>query len=280
MKTQKRFTAQLLARFEKLERGTGNYENYIPWHRVGRGDPSSQGRSHLYAWYSRHREFLSDGELVAFYFATMHPEVFDVREQFPLSLTRSLHHLKPYSRSQRPFSAAGTLEIAELIGIKHPTLKEAGTRTNWILTTDLVITLKSSTGAIRFLAISVKPSFKKLKPREIALLGLEREYWLRRGVEWLLLTADLYDPLVSDLLKGNAHHALEVSINSEMICLAAFEARQFSGRPLSEALTHVAKLVGDMSMAQRAFWQAVWFGYLPLDLRRGWRPHHPLVFLS
>jgi hypothetical protein len=35
-----------------------------------------------------------------------------------------------------------------------------------------------------------------------------------------------------------------------------------------------------MEAAQRALWQAVWTGALPVDLRRGWRPHVPFRVIS
>lgn len=68
MRTTKRFTPHVLDRFRKLGRGTGTYQNYIPWQRVGRSDPSSMGRSHLQMWNGRQRELLSDQEWVGVFF--------------------------------------------------------------------------------------------------------------------------------------------------------------------------------------------------------------------
>ena len=63
MRTTKRFTPAVLDRFKREGRGTGIFQDYIPWHKVSRGDPASSGRSHLVIWRSRLRELLSDGEL-------------------------------------------------------------------------------------------------------------------------------------------------------------------------------------------------------------------------
>jgi hypothetical protein len=81
MRTTKRFTPNVLIRYRKLNRGTGIFQNYIPWHRVGRSDPSSRGRSHLQMWNGRQRELLSDQEWVGFFFSTLVRDVNDIREQ-------------------------------------------------------------------------------------------------------------------------------------------------------------------------------------------------------
>lgn len=81
MRTTKRFTPKVLARFKCQGRGTDTHQNYVPWHRVSCGDPASSGRSHLLMWRERLRELLLDGEHVAQLFATMLAYVDDVLEQ-------------------------------------------------------------------------------------------------------------------------------------------------------------------------------------------------------
>lgn len=123
MKTQKRFTAALLQRFERDGRGTGSFENYLPWHRVGRSDPSSRGRSHLINWRGRHYELLSDAEWVGFLFSTLMPNVEDIREQFKLSLKGGQHELADYDIRFAGQDFPGTLACSELLKTKHPKLK-------------------------------------------------------------------------------------------------------------------------------------------------------------
>ena len=84
MRTTKRFSPTVIARFLRQGRGEGIYEEYIPWHRVSRGDPASAGRSHLLMWRHRLRELLSDGELGEQLFATMLQNLDDSLEQFKL----------------------------------------------------------------------------------------------------------------------------------------------------------------------------------------------------
>ena len=85
MRTEKRFTPKVLERFQREGRGTGTYTDYVPWHRVSRGDPSSKGRSHLIVWMDRQRELLSDHEWGGLNFAGLVPGLIDLAEQFPIS---------------------------------------------------------------------------------------------------------------------------------------------------------------------------------------------------
>jgi hypothetical protein len=42
----------------------------------------------------------------------------------------------------------------------------------------------------------------------------------------------------------------------------------------------LADELGSLDLAQRAVWQSIWRGELPIDLTRGWRPHVPLKLVS
>ena len=116
MRITKRFTPTVLARFFKLGRGSGTFKNYIPWHRVGRGDPSSSGRSHLQMWNGRQRELLSDGEWVGLFFTISMKNLIDLTEQFPLSLDGDTHEISAYRADTSPSTYPGTLEIAKRLG--------------------------------------------------------------------------------------------------------------------------------------------------------------------
>lgn len=139
MRTQKRFTPSLLQRFVRQDRGLGTYQDYIPWHRVGRGDPSSMGRSHLMMWKDRQRELLSDGEWVGLLFATLVRTVTDVREQLKLSLGDAPFELGDYDARFMGQPFPGTRSIAEKLGIKHPRVNGEGRSEDWVMTTDQVL---------------------------------------------------------------------------------------------------------------------------------------------
>jgi hypothetical protein len=270
---QKRFSPALLERFHRQNRGLGNFEDYIPWHRVGRGDPSSVGRSHLYVWKSRHREMLSDVELDFLWFATLLPNVLDVKEQLKLSLDWGPHEMAAYDLHFASATLPGTLSIALELGIRHPKVHGGGQSAHWIMSTDLVLLLRESDGSRRLLAVSIKPS-AVLEQRTRQLLAIERMYWKSRGVVWLLITPELFDAAVGQSLRRYAPWGLGAPTSMEDQVLAASVVKATLGH------STLSDRIGNEDQAKRALWQAVWAGSLTVDLRRGWRPHIPLEILS
>ena len=280
MKTQKRFTPDLLDRYRRLGRGKGSNEHYVPWHRVGRSDPASSGRSHLQHWRGRQRELLSDLELVAFLFCTMLVDIADIREQFPLSLEESEHELSPPDDSTIAGKYAGSLSIATELQVKHPKVSGGGRSVSWVMTTDLLLTIRQPDGRLTLLAIAVKPNSAADKKRTKELLAIEHMYWKARGVQWLLITPDLYDGLVAETLRNCVSWALEPQADETGIDFVAMAADRLHGKSMTAALEYLAAEFGSQSKAKLALWQAVWSGRLPIDLRRGWRPHEPLALLD
>ncbi len=283
MRTTKRFTPGLIRRWKETGRGSGRLADYLPWHQVTRGDPASRGRSHVVTWEKAGRlsHFLSDGELIAFYFATMLPGVVDIREQFPLSIEDGPHELGLYSAEYLAGAYPGTVEIFRNASSKHPELKHRGDSALWHLTTDLLIT-RLIDGQWSMLAVSVKPDAEQLSERARELLQLEQHYWQARNVYWLLLTPQQYDYHVGKCLQRVAAWVIPgppTKVESRELCAAI--VADFDGMPLTGALKAVAsELSVDMPVAQRVFWQSVWRGHLPLDLSRGWRADEPIRLLS
>lgn len=280
MRTTKRFSPKVLARFLRQGRGQGILNEYIPWHRVSRGDPSSKGRSHLQQWNGRQRELLSDHEWVILFFSLMLPNLIDVREQYPLCLEEGLDELSQYEEDLSAQRFSGTLEIAKHLGIKHPKTTGDGESSNWVMSTDLLLTLLEPNGKLALLAVSVKLSDELASKRKLELLAIERKYWEVRGVEWLLITPDLYDHAVTLTLRNSMPWALGEAVNEAAQNDAVSFAKSCQGRSLTFLLQHLCDRLGDIDHAQRAFWQGVWNGKIPLDLRRGWRPHQPIVLLN
>jgi hypothetical protein len=281
MRNTKHFTPDLLDRFRELGRGLGTYESHVPWHRVSRIDPSSYGRSHLMKFQGRQKELLSDDEWVASLFTTMVPNADDLREQFPLALTAACHELGAYDVRLGVPNQPGTIDIARQLGIKHPRVNGNGRSAPWVLSTDLLIALLDANGGRRLLAVSCKCGDPLADRRTKELLSIERQYWTVRGVEWLLVTPDLYDESVELTLRNSMPWALGEQVPDAAKKAAISVAHQLDGLPLFSTLERLeSTLGGDLDLAQRAFWQAVWSRDLPLDLRRGWRPHLPTTFLN
>lgn len=281
MRTTKRFTVGVLERFAREGRGTGIFDQYIPWHRVGRGDPASRGRSHLVAWGDRPRELLSDLEWVVLMFVTMLKNiVVDVREQFPLALNDRPHELGDYDVRARTSGHPGTLALAKALQIKHPRVRGEDGFGFWIMSTDLLVTLRDPSGRSFLLALACKYDSDAQSRRAHELLSLEREYWATRNVEWLLITPALFDQSVALALRRVTPWAFDSEAPDAHLDEVARVVSAFPGRSFTFLIRHLAQSLGDMASAQRAYWQAVWIGKVPIDLRRGWRPHLPPALLS
>lgn len=121
---------------------------------------------------------LSSIELRCFYLLEWLPHVVDIREQFALPLPE-------------------TEAIAEELGVKHPTIPETGAHKR--MSSDFVVTVTGPDGE-RDIVRSVKPSEELGSKRTLEKLEVERRYWIRRGVEWKLVTErDLPADLVRNI---------------------------------------------------------------------------------
>ena len=279
MRTTKRFTPSVLARFFRIGRGSGTFHNYIPWHRVSRSDPSSSGRSHLQMWNGRQRELLSDGEWVGLFFAISMKNLIDLTEQFPLSLEGGTHEISAYRADTSPSIYPGTLEIAKRLAIKYPKTNEKGLSSDWVMTTDFLLVLQTPSKNLELLAVAFKPTADLKNKRTKQLLDIEREYWLAREITWLLITPELFDQRVALRLRDTMPWALGNSVPESDLSIAEAVTRELQGHSLTYILEQLTARLGDDDHAKRAFWQAVWCGKIPLDLRRGWRPHLPVTLL-
>jgi hypothetical protein len=158
------------ARLLKEGRGKGRNEAYKAGLTVQ--DLSSRGESNrMQGWHSGNRlmHFLSQLERDFCYTVQWDPAVVDIREQFPLHL-------------------ATTRQIADQMGLKHPTSPETGLP--FPMTTDFLIT-KSVEGKEFDLARNVKrysdielkgAKHPKRVRRNWEKFLIEQEYWKRLGV--------------------------------------------------------------------------------------------------
>ncbi len=283
MRTTKRFTPDVLDRFRRQRRGIGTYNDYVPWHRVSRGDPSSYGRSHLLMWRGRQRELLSDLELVGFCFSSMVVgPTDDIREQFPLSLDPVPHELSAYDVRYAAQTYEGTLAIANKLGIKHPRTHGNGRSEAWVMTTDLLLTIYgTSKSETEFIAVAIKSSDDISHRRTRELLQIEQAYWSARGVRWLLITPDLYDRRVALTLRNTLPWGLGEAVEASQISVAAAMILEGGTKSFTQILSQlVSSQECTIDQGQRAIWQAIWSGVVPVDLRRGWRPHLTLDVIS
>jgi TnsA endonuclease N terminal len=270
MRKGQRFTPARLVRWHDQGRGTGRGADYQPWHQVTRDDPGSRGRSHLINWrFGRLHHLLSDQELVAFGFASMLPGIVDLREQFPLAHDEHPPELAAYQVDRQGLTMPGTLQIAEDLVHKHPWVRKGEDDEPWVMTTDL-------------LAISVKHADELSNKRTLELLRIEREYWRRQDVYWLLLNAALYNDLVANAIRvGMAWTVGQPDVAPELRAACAGLAKEIHGRSSRQCLELISRQLSiDIQAAQCVMWQAIWSGQLPINLSRSMRINQPLELLS
>lgn len=283
MNTGRRFTPARLLRWLKQGRGTGTGAAYQAWHQITRDDPGSRGRSHLISGHSgRLHHLLSDNELLAFTFASMLRDLEDVREQFPLSLADHYPEISAYRANEACKLLPGTLDLASEFGIKHPIVRSKGEQHPWVLTTDLLLTLREGGGGRRLLAISIKDSSADLTERQRELLRIEFAYWQRQQVQWLLITRDQFSPATETLLrKGMPWLFGKPLVPTDQLQACGEIAPDFHGANLAEALSLITTKLGvAFEDAQTIFWQAILRGYLPIDSSWSVRPSALLEVIS
>ncbi|MEH7125587.1 TnsA endonuclease N-terminal domain-containing protein [Bacillus sp. JJ1773] len=159
-------------------RGQGTGKDYIPFIQAHDNKVASKG------WLTRHlgwktkriHHTLSNHERMYLYFLEWVDEVVDIREQFPLI---------PLERTQ---------EIAQQLGIKHANVDGVPV----VMTTDFVITLKTSKGLIDIVR-TVKPA-SKLTKRTLELFEIEKRFFMEQGISWgIILGNQLPKELISNI---------------------------------------------------------------------------------
>jgi len=157
-------------------------------------------------------------EMVAFCFATMLPNLVDLREQYPLSLEAGAPEITACQFTPDGPDAPGTLQIATEFGYKYPVVRKNGIVAPWVMTTDLLLTLQSPACGYELLAVSVKHDSELCNPRTIELLRIEREYWRRQDVFWLLVSPSLYHSAVANSMRVGMPWAVdEAQISDEIL---------------------------------------------------------------
>lgn len=151
--------------------GQGELKNYKPFLHVR--DVPSQGRSAIDRGLKTERShhYLSDIEYAYHVLAEYATNVSDIREQYALL---------PWEETQ---------QIAKDLEIIHPMYP--GTTTPIVITTDMVLTVKHS--QFNTIAVSVKMSSdialeNTTAKRTLEKLLIEKTYWERRAIPWILCT--------------------------------------------------------------------------------------------
>lgn len=150
----RKWTEDTVKQLQLEGRGKGKREKYCPWIKVT--DVSSTGRSRRVHGIKCGREhhFLSDIEWNLFLLLEHSPDIIDIREQYPLD--REI-----------------TLEIAAMLGIRHPHYE--GTRVPTVMTTDFLVT-RVRDGKEVLEAFDAKHAAEAENERAIEKLQIQKAY--------------------------------------------------------------------------------------------------------
>lgn len=165
----KRKRTSKIEKWIKEGRGSGIGSEYKPWLKIQ--DVSSLGRSTRLKGIktNRQHEFLSDLERNYFYITEFSDLVIDIREQFPL------------------LPLEETIVIADELGIKHPTDPKTGEPI--VMTTDFLFTINKGKDVLE-VARTIKMKDELLKENVLKKFEIEREYWLRKDIDWGIVTEE------------------------------------------------------------------------------------------
>lgn len=182
-------------------RGQGELMEYKPWVQVqdfpskgivSRVKGRTTGRIH---------HLMSNLELRYFLLLDWSEKTMDIREQCPLD------------------EIADAIGIADACGIRYPYDNVSGFP--YVLTTDFLITVN---GGYVARAIKPKTELQKLRVRE--KLEIERRYWLKRNVEWRIITEDEIPSTkirnIEWLCSGNDFRALVANGDLALKCEKSF----------------------------------------------------------
>jgi hypothetical protein len=187
------------AKWIKSGRGGGRGSEYSPWLTVQDVPSIAPATRVLGMKTGRMHQVLSNLELNYFYVLDWAQNVTDIREQFPL------------------LPIEETKFIANELGVKHPA--QPGTKQPIVMTTDFVVDVDEVT-----VARNCKYEKDLLDKRVSEKLEIERRYWLRRGVNFQVVSEKTFSPtLIANVKFIRKAYNLdwnELGINEKMFLTA------------------------------------------------------------
>ena len=157
--------------------GSGKGRDYKPWLKIQ--DFPSKGRVTRVKGIKtqRQHELFSDLERNYFYYLDFSDNVVDIREQFPL------------------LPIEETIIIAKELGVEHP--NNPMTKESIVITSDFLLIVKEKNGEIVEKARTLKYKEDLVDRRVLEKFEIERQCYLKRGIDWGIVTEEEIDKAVS-----------------------------------------------------------------------------------
>lgn len=244
-------------RFYNEGRGQGTGADYNAWYQVRRFELFTHGLASIRPTQHGPQHCLSTVEKVASLCASLTPEFYETREQFPLLLEPGPHELCAYTGKYEEF-CPGTKEIAKELGVPHR-------KTPGPYTTDLLTTYKSNS-SYELLAVACKGS-GKLSDRDIELLHVEKVYWNKRNTPWILFDPSLYTRAFANIVLGFAPIVLKRNVPLDIdLTLSIRERINQHSYSYTDLFKHFTKLGYEAGIFQKAFWHGYFTGVIPMEV--------------
>ncbi|AJA13572.1 TnsA endonuclease N-terminal domain-containing protein [Pseudomonas sp. 165] len=231
--------------------GSGAGVGYVPWLRVQ--DVPSMGRSHKIPGVKIERlhHLLSDLERAYLLVCEFSENVVDIREQYPL------------------LPAESTQAIAKAIGVRYPRYKS--TALPLVMTTDFLLTVRQPNGDFKSVARTIKYQQDLNSLRTLEKLEIERRFWMSQGVDWAIVTEEMFTPdLIKNLGLLRRYAKLPRVLTSSVLhaeFLELLESSKAYPWATSECLRRIATRLGiAYGDARDIFFNLIWRKVILIDL--------------
>lgn len=261
-----------LNRIAKWEEQVLSTQQYVPYIKVKRCPTVGKGSKVFNPESDQAHEVLSIQETQLLRYLAFIPNIIAIRTQYPL------------------LPIENTLEIAEAMGVKHPSYRPKGKHIRKELkidqavamTSDFLIDYADEYGVLRHCALALKTvneedNFSDKEKRDFNIrnkLNIEAEYWRQQGIEWQLVTSAMHfckDEFARNLLEAEVRSEQDIAEPLLLDIETSFK-RWFSTAPrtsFSPLLAEIAKELNiSTGIVRVAFWKLIWQQRLPVDISK------------
>ncbi len=261
-----------LNRIAKWEEEVLSTQQYVPYIKVKRSPTVGKGSKVFNPESDQTHEVLSILETQLLRYLAFVPNIISVKTQYPLL---------PISK---------TLDIADAMGVKHPSYRPKGKHIRQalkvdqavVMTSDFLIDYTDEEGELHQCALALKTvnddgDFSDKAGRDLNIrnkLNIEAEFWRNDGVEWRLITSAQHfcgDNFARNLLEAEARSEREIGAS----LLQDIETRfnhWFSTSSHTSFAPLLKEIAGELGIStgevRVAFWKLIWQQRLPVDISK------------
>lgn len=261
-----------LNRIAKWEEQLLRTQQYVPYIKVKRSPTVGKGAKVFNPESDQTHEVLSIQETQLLRYLAFVPNIISINTQQPLL---------PINK---------TLEIAEAMGVKHPSYRPKGKHIRKelkvnqavVMTSDFLINYADENGELKRCALALKTvnedgDFSDKEKRDLNIrnkLNIEAEYWRQKGIEWQLITSAMHfckDEFARNLLEAEVRSEQDIAEPLLLDIEMSFK-RWFSAAPRTSFSPLLAEIAKELNIStgtvRAAFWKLIWQQRLPVNISK------------